>query len=253
MNKLPDPGLPWPICMDGVALVAEAEGCRLKAYKCPAGIWTCGWGETDGVTPTTVWTQEHADQRFCDSLTERTHQVLALCTLHPTDNQLAAMVSLSYNTGMAGFAQSSVLKAHNRGDHQSASRAFGLWNKAKVGGVLTVLAGLTARRAAESALYLKPEPEEAPAAMPQAVQAESRIAASPTVQAGTAATITGAIAIVGQAGDQVAAVGATIKAAKSLFTETLGIPADWFLPLVLVIGGAVVLYNRAKQRSGGWA
>ncbi len=26
------------------------EGCRLQAYKCPAGVWTIGVGHTKGVT-----------------------------------------------------------------------------------------------------------------------------------------------------------------------------------------------------------
>ena len=45
-SKLPNPSLAWPIVMAGVALIAQAETCRLKAYRCPAGVWTCGWGET---------------------------------------------------------------------------------------------------------------------------------------------------------------------------------------------------------------
>ena len=31
------------------ALVKEFEGLYLKAYKCPAGVWTIGWGHTSGV------------------------------------------------------------------------------------------------------------------------------------------------------------------------------------------------------------
>lgn len=250
---LPDPSLPWPICMAGVALIAEAEGCRLKAYKCPAGVWTCGWGETEGVTPQTVWTQAYADQRFCESLTERTSQVRDLCAMAPSDNELAAMVSLSYNCGMAGFAKSSVLRAHNAGNHQAAARAFGLWNQARINGVLQPVPGLTARRAAEAALYLKPDPQFAAQAMPQAVAAESSIGASPIAQAGTVSAGVGALALVGQAGDQVQAVSGTVQTVKTLATDTLGIPADWFLPIVLVGAGAVAVWYRNKQRAQGFA
>ena len=31
---------------DGLALVKEFEGLRLKAYKCPAAVWTIGYGHT---------------------------------------------------------------------------------------------------------------------------------------------------------------------------------------------------------------
>ena len=34
----------------GVELIAKYEGCRLEAYKCPAGVWTIGYGHTAGVT-----------------------------------------------------------------------------------------------------------------------------------------------------------------------------------------------------------
>ncbi len=113
---LPDPSLPWPIPMAAVALIAEREGCRLRAYRCPADKWTCGWGETEGVTPDTVWTQDEADRRLCVSLTKRAGMVATLCTEAPAPNQLGALTSLQYNIGAEGFRTSSVLKAHNRRD-----------------------------------------------------------------------------------------------------------------------------------------
>ena len=33
----------------GLALIKKYEGCQLKAYKCPAGVWTVGVGHTRGV------------------------------------------------------------------------------------------------------------------------------------------------------------------------------------------------------------
>ena len=27
-------------------LIKKYEGCKLTAYKCPAGVWTIGWGST---------------------------------------------------------------------------------------------------------------------------------------------------------------------------------------------------------------
>ena len=37
------------ISEEGKALIKKFEGCRLKAYKCSAGVWTCGWGATRDV------------------------------------------------------------------------------------------------------------------------------------------------------------------------------------------------------------
>jgi lysozyme len=264
-QQLPDPSLPWPIPMAGVALIAESEGCSLTAYKCPAGVFTCGWGETAGVGPKTKWTKAYADQRFCDSLSERTEAVRAMVTVETSDNQLAALVSLAYNIGNAALAKSSVLRAHNRGDFAAAARAFALWNKATVSGKLTVLPGLVTRRAREAALYLTPDDGRAEP-MPQAVAPESSLSRSPMMTAGGALPVaTGVltaaveaakpdpVAAVTQAGQQASTVQTALTSIKSLAVETIGIPASWWLPLVMVGAGVTVIYWRHKQRTGGWA
>src|SRR6218665_2994698 len=96
----PNKSLPWPIVWAGVQLIALAEGCRLRAYLCPANVWTCGWGDTKNVTSTTVWTQSEADSKFCDSLTVFAGRVRALCTRAPMPTELAALTSLAYNIGL---------------------------------------------------------------------------------------------------------------------------------------------------------
>lgn len=279
-TQLPDPKLPWPINMDGVALIAETEqgpggGVALRAYRCPAGVWTCGWGETDGVGPNTKWSKAYADSRFCDSLEERAAAVKSSVTYHTTDNQLAALVSFAYNVGIAGFRRSGVLAAHNRGDHQAAARAFALWNKATVGGVLTVLPGLVTRRAREAALYLTPDAHAVHTyVMPQAVEPESSLARSPIASGGAVTVATGvatavfqepakevpataalpvSIATVESAGKNASTVKTTVQQVRELAVDTLGIPPGAFLPVVLVVVGSVVIFWRRKQRRDGWA
>jgi lysozyme len=249
--RLPDPGLPWPIPMAAVLLVAEAESCRLRSYKCPAGVWTCGWGATEGVEPGMQWSQEQADKRLCADLTKRTSAVEALLTEHADPNQLGALVSLAYNIGTGALAKSTVLKAHNRGDAQAASRAFGLWNKATVGGKLTVLAGLTARRAAEAALYLKPEPDAPAERMPQAVQAESNLAKSQIAQGGAATAGVGIL--MSDLPAQITPIKAALDSVRSVLVDTLGIPTQWLVPAVLVAAGVAIVVYRARQRKEGWA
>ena len=36
---------------EGLALIADLEGCRLTPYQCSAGVWTSGIGHTAGVVP----------------------------------------------------------------------------------------------------------------------------------------------------------------------------------------------------------
>lgn len=234
---LPTSALPWPIPYEAVCEIARHEGCRLKAYRDIVGVWTCGWGETRGVTPSTIWTQEEADIRFCESLTEFAEGVRKLCTNPPSDNELGAMVSLAYNIGLGGFARSTVLKKHNAGDYQSAARAFALWNKA--GG--QVVRGLTLRRAKEATMYLTPDADGFEP-MPQQVDAESSLAQSPIAQSG-------AVSI---AGGAIAATSAALEPVKDI-AATLNIDPLMVFGVVGIIVGLIVLVQRNKQRNGGWA
>lgn len=252
--RLPDPNLPWPIPLAAVGIIAEREGCRLRTYKCPAGVWTIGWGETDPekARPGATCTQQQADRWLLEDLQRRAVRVQTMLTVHAEPNQLGALVSLAYNIGIEALARSTVIKRHNAGDPEAAARAFGLWNQARVKGQLQVLPGLTARRAAEAALYLTPEPDAPRERMPQAVAAESSIAASPIAQGGAVTVGTGALALLQEAGAQATPVGDALGKVKEIVVGTLGVPADLFLPVVLLAAGAAVLYWRWKQRSGGW-
>ena len=147
---LPDKNLNWPISYEAVCEIARSEGCKLKAYRCPAGVWTIARGRTKGVKPGDTCTQEQADQWFLEDLTDFSEGVKEKLTRPASLNELGALVSLAYNIGLAGFARSTVLRKHNEGDTQSAARAFALWNQATVNGKRQVLPGLTARRAREA-------------------------------------------------------------------------------------------------------
>jgi GH24 family phage-related lysozyme (muramidase) len=137
-----------------IALLHHFESCKLTAYRCPAGVWTIGWGNTryeDGspVKPGDRISQQRADALFRNILATFEDGV-SRAAPKATDHQFGAMVSLAYNIGLAAFGRSSVLRHHNAGAHDKAADAFLLWNKA--GG--KVLPGLVRRRNAERALYL---------------------------------------------------------------------------------------------------
>lgn len=259
--QLPDPSLPWPIPMAAVAIIAESEGLRLRAYRCPAGVPTIGWGETDGVRMGDSCTKEQADRWLLEGLVDRTKAVRALCTRDPSLNELGALVSLAYNIGLGdanrspqvpGLATSTALRQHNAGNPEAAARAITLWDKARVNGVLTTLPGLTARRAREQALYLTPD-EPTAQALPQAVEAETSLVSSPMAQSGVVVAGAGALEAVRQLGDQLGGLKAPIEAARSVLVDVLGIPTQLILPIVLIVAGAVVLHWRRQQRLQGRA
>jgi lysozyme len=139
----------------GLTLIKQSEGLRLDAYLDVAGIWTIGYGHTLGVKAGMKFTQQQADNALAaDLLSTETAVDKAVAGVNTTDNQFAAMVSLSYNIGSGNFASSTVLREHRAAQTQLAAEAFLLWNKATIDGVLQAVTGLTNRRNAERTLYL---------------------------------------------------------------------------------------------------
>ncbi len=43
------------------SLIRQFEGLRLTAYRCPAGVWTIGYGHTSGVTEGMTISVEQAE------------------------------------------------------------------------------------------------------------------------------------------------------------------------------------------------
>lgn len=136
----------------GLALIKQFEGLRLDAYKCPAGVWTIGYGHTGpDVAPGDTVRETDAEIFLKSDLMRFEHGVEELLDGVPASfNEFSAMVSLAFNIGLGNFRKSSVLKYHKLGKKTLAANAFLLWVKA--GG--KPLAGLIRRRTAERALYV---------------------------------------------------------------------------------------------------
>jgi lysozyme len=168
-------------------VIRNVEGCELRAYPDPAsdlykelskhGLlrkymtgeltalpehlaklsgapWTIGYGETKGVKPGMVWTQEQADTALEARVKGFLSDVLKISPKLATEapERIAAIVSLTYNIGAANYASSTVAKCIAAGDHNGAAAAILLWNKA--GKPLTVVPGLVKRRQVERDLYV---------------------------------------------------------------------------------------------------
>jgi lysozyme len=141
----------------GLAVVKESEGLELKSYKCPAGVWTLGYGSTSGVKKGMSVTAEEAELLLQKDLKVFEDGVWALTgTNNPSSNQFSAMVSLAFNIGLKAFQGSSVLRTFRAGDFHGAKASFELWNKATVKGVKKILPGLVIRRRREAALFGTP-------------------------------------------------------------------------------------------------
>ena len=137
----------------GIALIKEFEGLRLKAYKCPGGVWTIGYGHTAGVKPGMTITEEQAEQFLKEDLIVF-EKAVNNQNLFINQNQFDSLVSLIYNIGIGNFQKSTLLrKARINANDNSIMDEFLRWVYSKGG----VLPGLQRRRLREMKLYCSNE------------------------------------------------------------------------------------------------
>lgn len=140
----------------GIELIKKYEGFESKAYKCPAGIWTIGFGATYYMNGTPVKegdtiTLEEAEN-LLNEMSEKNYgsYVDKYVTSNINPYQRDALISFAYNIGNANLKSSTLLKkVNNNPTDKTIKDEFLRWNKA--GG--KVLKGLTLRREAEAELY----------------------------------------------------------------------------------------------------
>lgn len=130
-------------------LIKEFEGLRLQAYRCPAGIWTIGYGHTKDVKENDRIDQNRAEYLLTQDLKWAEDIVNRECD-GINQNQFDALVSFVFNCGELNFKRSTLLKCVKANPFNvNIKDEFARWNKG--GG--TVLAGLIRRRRAEANLY----------------------------------------------------------------------------------------------------
>lgn len=179
------------VSQHGIAFIEHAEGAPgtgapvLTAYQDSAGVWTIGWGHTQGVTEGMTCTVEQAVAWLDVDLDDAEHAVCTFVTVPLNDNQFDALVSFVFNIGTEGFMTSTLLRRLNTGEYDAVPEEMARWNKVTVKGVKKVSAGLVNRRASEAALFVLPvpKPAETPAPAPQTApeSAVAPVQAAPAV------------------------------------------------------------------------
>ena len=133
----------------GLDLIKKYEGLRLEAYKCPAGVWTIGYGHTKGVIKGMKITKEEAEE-----LLKQDVSIVELQVVNTVGKlkacKIDALVSFAYNVGVAAFRRSTLCRKVKANSDDATIRAeFGKWvyagNKK--------LPGLVKRRAEEADMY----------------------------------------------------------------------------------------------------
>lgn len=237
----------------GIELIKEFEGFRSKAYKCPAGIWTVGYGHTSAagepkVGSLTTVTKEEGERILRRDLNQFEDAVDDAVRVDLNSNQFSALVSFTYNVGEGAFRKSSVLKAVNAKQWDEVPRRMALWNKG--GG--RVLPGLVRRRAAEAALFMEPlgvgarklaKEEHIESRETPDVPMGKAPLKSTTNQAAVAAGAAGSIAAVA---DISSGAARTAENAGTIW-GVFGVWAAWIALAVVLLAVGWIIYERIKK------
>ena len=227
----------------GLAVVKEFEGLRLKAYKCPAAVWTVGYGHTSAagnpiVTPELVITNAEAEQILERDMVQYEDGVRKFVKVELTQNQFDALVDFAYNAGVGALQKSTLLKKVNAGKFDEVPAEFMKWTKG--GG--KELPGLVRRRRAEVKLWRgldteAPVPTSQARFQPDQPKASKSITQSKEAHAAVAAGGLGTIAVVQEVMPMVREGG-----------DLLGSLSPTILILFVIIAAAAAVWYFRKQR-----
>ena len=135
------------ISRNGLNLIKNFEGLRLKAYKCPAGVLTIGYGHTKNVNINDVITLEQANLYLLQDLKGTIFCVNEYDKIYNfTQNEFDALVSFTFNCG-----KKNLIKLTGKGTRNKTLIGQKILEYNKAGG--KVLNGLVRRRQAEHDLY----------------------------------------------------------------------------------------------------
>ena len=139
----------------GVQIIKDSESLRLRAYLCPAKVWTIGWGTTiypDGkpVKDGDTCTKEQAELWLMHDIKKVEISLSRLLKQPLNENQFSALVSFVYNLGAGRLKNSTLLRKVNADANDPAIVSeFAKWVFAKG----QRLEGLAIRRNREAQLY----------------------------------------------------------------------------------------------------
>jgi lysozyme len=142
------------ISQNGIELIKAFEGCKLKSYKCPAGVWTIGFGNTYYLDGSKILmgqkiSQAEADMLLLKLLPKYEATVDRNIKVTVTQNQYDALVSFCWNCG----SSETLFRLINQ--KSSDELIYQFWTTHYIKGGGKVLAGLVRRRKTEADLFIK--------------------------------------------------------------------------------------------------
>ena len=229
----------------GLRLIKEFEGFRSKAYVCPAGVLTIGYGHTSAAGEPSVVrgmeiTNGVAHEILRSDLDRFERGVASLVKVDLDQNQFDVLVSFAFNCGLGNLKKSTLLKRVNAKRFEDVPAELMKWTRG--GG--KVLPGLVRRRRAEAEMWqrLGAESESETRSTPDTPTPSKKITQSKEAGAAAVAGGAGAIAAAQEVIPAVQQAGGIISG----LSEALGRPAVIAF-IVVAIAAAGIWYWR-KQR-----
>ena len=177
--------IPQSVSRSGIDLIQRFEGCSLKAYLCPAGKMTIGYGHvllphqdytlfppmdwhtlrriieqcqrsnqlTDEARMRLTITLVQVEQLLANDLKQVALFIRSVTQVDLNQHQFDALASFIFNVGQGNYARSTLRKKLHAGDFSGAAIEFGRWVYATKNGKKVKLNGLIKRRAAEVRLF----------------------------------------------------------------------------------------------------
>lgn len=126
----------------------------IQPYRDPAGYWTIGWGhwlsrDKTIPMPSITLTEEQCAGLLLTDLIHKQLEIAPLLQVELNENQMAALISFSYNVGVEALKTSTMLKKINAKDFMAVETQFLRW----VYSDGAYYKGLQRRREAEMALW----------------------------------------------------------------------------------------------------
>ena len=147
-----------------IALLKEFEqgpngGFAPEPYRCFAGFPTVGWGHRLEPSDRLTYplTEAQAEALLKKDALRIADGIARVIPVRLTQSMIDALISLAFNIGAGAFAGSTLAACLRAGLYTAAADQFLRWNRAKnpKTGRKEPLAGLTRRREAERALFLR--------------------------------------------------------------------------------------------------
>ncbi|MFP2487391.1 lysozyme [Enterobacter ludwigii] len=139
---------------EGLALIADLEGCRLSPYRCSAGVWTSGIGHTSGVVPGREITEREAAANLVADVMNVERRLAVCAPVEMPHRVYDALVSFAFNVGTGAACRSTLVSFIKRKQWPQACNQLTRWVYVNGG----KNAGLENRRAREKAWCLKGMP-----------------------------------------------------------------------------------------------